>query len=551
MSTHDTPVLICGGGPVGLVLALELATRGAGCTLVNEGETTAPHPQGNTMNARTMEHYRRLGVAEKVRAIGLPPGHPTDSAYQTRLTGHELGRFTMPSTAEKMATGSAELEVTPEPLHRVSQMLVEALLKERADELPDSNMRFGWRLKGFTQNDEGVECEIEEVKSGRTETVRSAYLVGCDGAQSTVRRALDIRYSGEAGEDKTYMMGRMQSSYIDAPGIYDALKHPISFHIKVVNPELRCALITLDGKGKFLLFTKLDPGEEVSAEKARQTALAALGADVPVEVISTRPWTAGRALVADRYGEGRVFMAGDSIHVFTPTGGFGMNTGIDDAANLGWKLAAAIQGWGGASLLETYESERRPIGLRNTGESHRLALIDSGMPIDPHLEDETPEGERARADLTGYIYEKLPQMFAAQGIQLGARYDGSPLISAEDEDGPPPPDDAAGYAPSAYPGGRAPHFWRADGSALYDHFGPGFTLLKFGEADSSGIEEAAAARWVPLKTVEIDEPEGIKLYERRLALIRPDQHIAWRGTGGGDSPADPGALIDRVIGAGS
>jgi 2-polyprenyl-6-methoxyphenol hydroxylase-like FAD-dependent oxidoreductase len=503
------------------------------------------------MNARTMEHYRRLGVAEKVRAIGLPPGHPTDSAYQTRLTGHELGRFTMPSTAEKMATGSAELEVTPEPLHRVSQMLVEALLKERADELPDSNMRFGWRLKGFTQNNEGVECEIEEVKSGRTETVRSAYLVGCDGAQSTVRRALDIRYSGEAGEDKTYMMGRMQSSYIDAPGIYDALKHPISFHIKVVNPELRCALITLDGKGKFLLFTKLDPGEEVSAEKARQTALAALGADVPVEVISTRPWTAGRALVADRYGEGRVFMAGDSIHVFTPTGGFGMNTGIDDAANLGWKLAAAIQGWGGASLLETYESERRPIGLRNTGESHRLALIDSGMPIDPHLEDETPEGERARADLTGYIYEKLPQMFAAQGIQLGARYDGSPLISAEDEDGPPPPDDAAGYAPSAYPGGRAPHFWRADGSALYDHFGPGFTLLKFGEADSSGIEEAAAARWVPLKTVEIDEPEGIKLYERRLALIRPDQHIAWRGTGGGDSPADPGALIDRVIGAGS
>jgi 2-polyprenyl-6-methoxyphenol hydroxylase-like FAD-dependent oxidoreductase len=547
VSENHTSVLIVGGGPVGLVLAIDLAMRGVPCTLVNDGETTATHPQGNTMNARTMEHYRRLGVSKAVRALGLPPDHPTDSAYMTRLNGHEYARFPMRSTEEKMRPGSPELMVTPEPLHRVSQMLVEALLKERADELPHSAMRFGWRLTGFEQNESGVTAELEEAASGKKETIGCDYLVGCDGARSTVRRALGIRYEGEAGEDITYMMGRMQSSYIEAPGVYSALRNPISFHCKIINPDFRCAFITLDGKGKFLMFTKLDPGEEVSAERAHETARAAIGVDVPVKVISTRPWTAGRALVAERYGKRRVFMAGDAIHVFTPTGGFGMNTGIDDAANLAWKLAAACQGWGGPHLLATYESERRPIGQRNTGESYRLALVDSGMPVSPHLEEDTPEGESARAKLSEYMYEKLPEMFAAEGIQLGARYDGSPLISRENEKEDPPPDSPAGYTPSAYPGGRAPHLWLKDGSALFDHFGPGFTLLRLGESrvDVSGMERAAEARGVPFKTVDVEEPEVRSLYERSLVLIRPDQHVAWRG---GEPPADPGALIARVTG---
>jgi 2-polyprenyl-6-methoxyphenol hydroxylase-like FAD-dependent oxidoreductase len=348
MADLDTQVLVCGGGPMGLVLTLELASRGVPCAIVNESETVATHPQGNTMNARTMEHYRRLGLSGAVREMGLPPDHPTDSTYVTRLSGIEIARFRMPSSKEKMAPGSPDLKVTPEPLHRVSQMLVENILKKRADALPAADVRFGWRLTGFTQHSDHVEAKLEEAKSGRAETLRCAYLVGCDGARSTVRRALGIRYAGESAEERTYMMGRMQSTYIEAPGIYDVQANPISFHLKVLNPENRSAFITLDGKGKFLVFTKLAPGEEVSAERGREIARSQIGADVPVKVISARPWTAGNALVTDRYGEGRVFLAGDAVHLFTPTGGFGMNTGIDDAANLGWKLAAVVQGWGGS-----------------------------------------------------------------------------------------------------------------------------------------------------------------------------------------------------------
>lgn len=545
MPDLDTQVLICGGGPVGLCLTLELALRGVPCAIVNESGTVATHPQGNTMNARTMEHYRRFGVSKKVRETGLPPDHVTDSAYLTRLNGKEIVRFKMPSSAEKMAPGSPELEVTPEPLHRVSQMLVEAILKDQADALPAAEVRFGWRLLGFTQGAGHVEAELEEVRSGKKKTIRCAYLAGCDGAHSTVRRALGIRYAGDGGEDVNYMMGRMQSTYLEAPGIYDVLTNPRAFHTQVTNPEQRSAFITLDGKGKFLMFSKIDPGEEVSNEDARKIALAQIGADVPVKVISSKPWRAGQALVTERYGEGRVFMAGDAVHLFTPTGGFGMNTGIDDAANLGWKLAAVCQGWGGEGLLASYEAERLPIGVRNTSESHRMALLVSRMTISPHLEEDTPEGEAAREELKAYLLKELPELFGAEGIQLGARYDGSPLIDHAGET--PPPDDPAGYTPSACPGGRAPHFWLSDGRALYDELGEGFTLLRFdSEADASGLEAAAQERGVPFKVLDIDDSKGCALYEKNLVLIRPDQHVAWRGEA---PPPDPDALIARVTGA--
>jgi 2-polyprenyl-6-methoxyphenol hydroxylase-like FAD-dependent oxidoreductase len=545
MPDLDTQVLICGGGPVGLCLTLELALRGVSCAIVNKSGTVATHPQGNTMNARTMEHYRRFGISQKVRKTGLPADHITDSVYLTRLNGKEIVRFKMPSTDEKMAPDSPLLEVGPEPLHRVSQMLVEQILKDRADALPAADVRFGWRLLGFTQHADYVEAELEEAGSGKKETLRCAYLAGCDGAHSTVRRELGIRYAGDGGQDVNYMMGRMQSTYLEAPGIYDVLTNPPAFHTQVMNPEQRSAFITLDGKGKFLMFTKLDPGEEVSNHDAKKIALAQIGADVPVKIISSKPWMAGQALVTERYGEGRVFMAGDAVHLFTPTGGFGMNTGIDDAANLGWKLAAVCQGWGGEGLLASYESERQPIGVRNTSESHRMALLVSRMTISSHLEEESSEGESAREELKTYLIKELPELFAAEGIQLGARYDGSPLIDHAGET--PPPDDPVGYTPSACPGGRAPHIWLSDSRALHDELGEGFILLRFNsETDTSDLEASAQVREVPMKVLDIDDTKGRALYEKNLILIRPDQHVAWRGNA---SPPDPDALIARVTGA--
>jgi 2-polyprenyl-6-methoxyphenol hydroxylase-like FAD-dependent oxidoreductase len=545
VNANYTPILIVGGGPVGLVLAIDLALQGVPCALVNDGETTAQHPQGNTMNARTMEHYRRLGVSKTVRETGLPFDHPTDSAYFTHLNGFEITRFRMPSAEEKMRHGSPDLKITPEPLHRVSQMLVEAILKQRADDLPHSTMRFGWRLNGFEQDGDGVTAEIEEVASGRQESLRCDYLVGCDGGRSTVRQSLGIRYHGEGGEELNYMMGRMQSTYIEAPGIYNVLKSQKSFHFQITNPEFRGAFITLDGKGKFLVFSKLDPGAEISTEKTHAFIQKAIGAEVPVKILSAKPWSAGQGLVADRYGEGRVFLAGDAVHLFTPTGGFGMNTGIDDAANLAWKLAACHHGWGGPGLLESYEAERRPIGIRNTSESFRMARHVSNLKVPEAIEEDSPAGEQARTEVAAYLQDNLPELFAAQGIQLGARYDGSPLVAPDGTD--PPPDTAADYVPTACPGGRAPHAWLADGSPLFDHFGRGFTLLRLGgtQADTGGLERAAETRGIPLQVVDIEAPEVRGIYERDLALIRPDQHVAWRGD---EAPSDPEALLARITG---
>jgi len=273
-------------------------------------------------------------------------------------------------------------------------------------------------------------------------------------------------------------------------------------------------------------------------------ARAAIGADVEVKVLSVQPWVAGNALVADSYRDGRVFLAGDSVHLFTPTGGFGMNTGIDDAINLAWKFTAIVQGWASESLLDTYESERRPIGLRNTRASRELADRVATMDVSPTLEDDTPDGVRARAAASDHLngYE---EEFASLGIQLGMRYDDSPLIVPDGS--PPPPDSPVDYVPSACPGGRAPHCWLADGSSMLDRLGKPFTLAKLGGTDAStaSFEDAAAARGVPLDVIEVDDGAARDLYGRDLVLIRPDRHVAWRGN---TPPDDADGVIAMVTG---
>ena len=341
------------------------------------------------------------------------------------------------------------------------------------------------------------------------------------------------------------MMGRMLSTYVDMPDILDHLKTPNSFHFWTVNSDARAAFVAIDGKGKFQVLSKLLPGKTENEVDAEDLIRRALGADVPFKILLKKGWMAGLALVAEKYQEGRVFMAGDAVHLFTPTGGFGMNTGIDDAANLGWKLAARHQGWGGDGLLATYESERRSIAIRNTTMSRYFANAVAQIPVPEELEEDTPGGERARA-MVGEHLDGFREEFASLGVQLGAHYDGSPLIVP---DGTSPPEDhPSRYVPTACPGGRAPHFWRADGSALFDHFGQGFTLLRFGGglADTSNLEKAARKRGAPLDTVAVDEPEGRKLYEQNHALIRPDGHVAWRGD---EAPRDPDRLLDSVAGA--
>ena len=328
-----TPVLIVGAGMVGLTVAVELGQRGVPCTIVCDQPDTAAHPQGNTLNSRTMEHFRRLGLAEAIRAAGLPADHSMDIVYATRFAGWELARLAMPTTAEKTQhrPTNEHAALTPEPIHRCSFFLVEPILKRSLETMPSVTLAFGWRLNGFEQDADGVTATLEQVESGETTSTRCDWLVGCDGPRSTVRETLGIRYGGLGGEDEAFFRGRMLSSYVYAPTLTDLMPFPPGWHYWTVNADARSSVAALDGKGHYVALTRMPPGEDETTADAEASFRATIGApaglDVPLEIISVRGWTAGLALVADRYQDRRVFMAGDAVHLFTPTGRARNSTG--------------------------------------------------------------------------------------------------------------------------------------------------------------------------------------------------------------------------------
>jgi 2-polyprenyl-6-methoxyphenol hydroxylase-like FAD-dependent oxidoreductase len=545
--TRHVPVVIVGGGPVGLVLAVDLALRGVRTVVLESAETSRSFPKGNTHNARTMEHYRRLGVADAIREVGLPADYPTDVGYFTTLGGHELARIRMPSSREKLAQAEAAgpLDQVPEPIHRANQMYVEAILADRAAELEAIELRQGWRCTGFSDRGDAVEVGAERTDAGAHVALTCDHLIGCDGGQSLVRRALGIRYEGEGTLDQPFFGGAMVSTHLRIPGFYDRVAAAPCWQYWIVNPDCRTLLYALDGADEFLLQTRPGQGEdEPSDETVMRLVRRSAGFELDVELVGHGMWTAGQALVADSFGSGRVFLCGDAAHLFTPTGGFGMNTGIDDAANLAWKLAAAAQGWGGPELLASYEAERRPIAIRNTGAAHRLARNVGDVPMSPDLEEDSEAGAAARAE-AGAFLAGFGEEFASLGIQLGARYDGSPLVVPDGTE--PPPDDPAVYVPASCPGGRAPHVRLADGTSLFDRLDAGFTLLCLAGTGNAArdLEAEARDRGVPFSLVEVGDAVARELYPRDYTLIRPDRHVAWRG----DSLPGPSGLLDRVTGA--
>jgi 2-polyprenyl-6-methoxyphenol hydroxylase-like FAD-dependent oxidoreductase len=546
------PIAIVGGGPVGLLLALFLDRYGVRSVLFNTDAEVRPHPKGSTHNARTMEHHRRLGFATAIRALGLPPERPTDVRYFTRLNGWELARIPMPSEGEKLraVATSAATDQVPEPLLRANQLYVEQFLLERAREARNITVRFGWHVDRFEDDDDGATIHAEATENGAREVWRAQYLVGCDGGRSSVRRALALRYHGLGKLDVPHFGGRMVATHMRAPTLYrDHLARHHGWQYWMINPDMRATIITLAGDEEFLVFSKATddnappPDAEISA-KLQQ----GVGAAFAHKMLDHRLWTAGVALVAERFVAGRVILAGDAAHLFTPTGGFGMNTGMDDASNLAWKLAATVQGWGGAGLIQTYETERKPVAERNTNAARALNKNLTNYTVAPAIEHDTAEGAAARHMLGAHL-ASLGEQYASIGVQLGARYDGSPTVAGDEA---PPPDPLDRYIPSGIPGGRAPHYWlgegRGVGDSLYDRFGLGFTLLRLGgkAADGGAIEAAAKRHGLPLKVIDLPNDEARELYGRDLVLIRPDQYVAWRGNG---PPADPDRLINRIAGA--
>ena len=542
-----TEIAIVGGGPAGLMLAIELGCRDVACVVFDENTLPPQQPKANATSARTMEHYRRRGFSGEVRALGLPAGHPQDIVYTTRLARHELTRFHIPSSDQAATQASfgdyrEEAWPTPELPHRVQQMFIEPILKTQAERYPSVRTCFGHRVTAVHDEGERVRVEALDVRDGSTSTLEAHYAIGCDGPRSIVRQAMGVSYSGEGGVKRDFLGGQMVSLYFRSPDLYDVLGKGKAWQFWAVNPQQRALLCAINGTDTFVLMIQTKDGQSLDDLDVDTIFDGAIGAPFRYDMLSRTPWNAGYALVADAFRKGRLLVAGDAAHLFTPTSGMGYNTSIDDAVNLGWKLAAVVQGWAPETLLDSYETERRPIAQRNTAFAGRMADSIGRLPVTPLVEETGPEADAARVKLGAALAAHVASEFNTPGLQLGMRYT-SPIVAVEDT--PPPPDTTARYVPSGYPGARAPH--RRDGAgSLLDRFGRDFTLLVFGDIPSERWERAAEQQQIPLTIVRSDDAGARELYGADLVLIRPDHHIAWRGK----NSVDAGATLARATGNG-
>jgi 2-polyprenyl-6-methoxyphenol hydroxylase-like FAD-dependent oxidoreductase len=533
---NRVPVLIIGAGPVGMALAAELARYRVPSLVAEQTDGTIDHPRASAFNARTMEFCRRWGIAEAVREVGTPPDFPHDSIYCTSLTGYLIARIARPGHGG----GAAPLPFTPERPQRCNQLWFNPVMRAHVEGLETVDFRLRCRVEDFEERDDGVAVTLNHLETGETEQVLADYVVACCGGRSAVARALGVRlHDSTVLSHSINIFFRVKEMW----KLHDKGKAALNFFIGL--DGMWGGMTAQDGREHWRLTlhgTKhyVDP-KDVDAEACLKRLF---GGDFPHELINVVAW-ARREWVHDRFRRGRLILAGDAVHQNSPTGGFGMNTGVGDAVDLGWKLWAMTAGWGGDNLLASYEPERRPVALRNVGEAaenfRRYTLPDTTDVL-----DDGPAGQALRERLGRELQESQARMILTDGIALGYRYEGSPIVAPDGTDEPPDPPGV--YTPTARPGHRAPHGWLADGRSIIDLFGTGFVLLRLGgRAPSAGaIEAAAKARGVPLETVSVTEPALCDLYERQLVLVRPDGHVAWRGDA---EPDDAASLIDRVRGA--
>jgi 2-polyprenyl-6-methoxyphenol hydroxylase-like FAD-dependent oxidoreductase len=539
----NVPVLIAGAGPVGLSLALDLAWRGVSSLLVEPLAEVHPHPRAISIGVRTMEHFRRLGLDQQVIDAGVPRSRALDVIYVTRMLGREIFRFPIPSIDElardavTLAVQTPEIAASPYYKTWTAQSPLERMLRAEVARSAKIEARYGWRLDSLVESEQGVAAALVELATGRREEVATEYLIGSDGANSAVRGGLDIRMAGRG------TLGEAVGLYFKAPALGSRLGARPGVMYWVLAPGCGGVIYTIDGGDEWVFNRYFASGEAANTEEPITLIQRALGEALDIEILSAQKWLP-RQLVADRYQSARCFLAGDACHLFVPTGGFGMNTGIGDAVDLAWKIAARMEGWGGEKLLASYETERRPIGLFNTLEAaDNYDKSGTIFAVPEALEEDGAEGDAARAVIAALLPPKIKH-FAPIGVHLGSAYENSPLII--DDDTPPVPFDPVRYTPSARPGQRAPHAWLALGRSVLDLFGRSFTLLRFGSEKGEALIAAAREACLPLNVADIADEAIARLYERSLVLVRPDGYVAWRGD---FAPARPRDIIDRVRGA--
>jgi 2-polyprenyl-6-methoxyphenol hydroxylase-like FAD-dependent oxidoreductase len=542
----ETSVLIVGGGPVGLTLAIDLAWRGVDVTVAElrpAGEL--PAAKCNQISARSMEIFRRLGVARQLRDVGLPADYPADVVSTTTVTGIELSRVVLPSRSERYVakSGADSWWPTPEPSHRINQIYIEPVLFEHATMQPRIRILNRTEVESFTQDEHRVVAVAHDLDSGRRVSIACAYLIGCDGGKSAIRKAIGGTLVG------TPEVQRVQSTYIRAPELIDLLPGKRAWMYLSLNPR-RCGMtVAVDGHETWLVHNVLYHGETEFGSIDRDWAIRTIlgvGSGFRYDVISMEDWT-GRRLVADKFRDRRVFICGDAAHLWLPNGGYGMNAGIADAANLSWMLAASLGSWGAPSLLDAYEAERQPITeqvSRFTTDAG-LQMMRQRREVPAEIEMSGPIGEATRERIGRVAYDIAHRQQCAAGLNFGYFYESSPIIAYDGE--PHPAYTMHDFKSSTVPGCRAPHLWLSDGRSLYDALGADYTLIRLDPTvPVVGMVEAAARCNVSLAVLDVNTADARALYARKLVLVRPDQHVAWRGD---EEPANPMDLINLVRGA--
>ena len=529
----ETDVLIVGGGPVGLTLAVDLGQRGVRATLIEQKTAPQRLPKMERCNARTMEMFRRMGLAERIRAAGLPAHCSMDVFIVTSLVDPPLLHLPYPSVAEarKQIAACRDGTLPLEPYQLISQYTLEPLLKSVAETLPSISMCYGHELLSFTQDAQSVTAQVKSAKA--TTAIRAKYLVGCDGGSSIVRKSLGIKLAGEGN------LLRLRQALYRCDDLYERIPIGKGRRYHVADAQ-STQMIVQDDTRHFTLHSVVEKDADMATMFERTCAM-----PVKYDMLWVGEWTQ-HLLLADRYRDGRVLLAGDAVHLVIPTGGLGMNTGAGDAVDLGWKLAATLAGWGGPGLLESYEIERRQVGERNVAASTYASRGRRTWraAYKPDIRDNTPEGAATRANLAKIANVEQRKTNEMIGAELGYRYVGSPLIWPEPGEGPA--HDFMNYIPTTWPGARLPHVWLDDGSAIQDRIGPGYTLLRLaGKASPGPLAAAFATLHAPFSVLDIRSENARNLYGHDLILLRPDLHIVWRGN---QFPADPQKLAAIATG---
>lgn len=541
MQPERTPVLIVGGGPVGLALAGDLGWRGIRSVLVERTDGSIHQPKMDMIHQRTMEFCRRWGIVEWVENAGYNRNYTQDYAWVTALSGGwELGREPFPAPAEALPPPQS-----PQHKERCPQNFFDPVMRRFAERSRLATLHHETELVAFEDRGDEVMATVRDLRTGNERQIIASYLIGCDGASSQVRETLGIAMSGNP------VLTQTTNVVFRARNLERLFDVRPAYRFIFIGPEgTWCTLVAINGRDEWR-FSFIGEANKATLDEndMRAAIVRAVGREFDFEILSMMPWTR-RELTADHYRKGRVLLCGDAAHLLSPTGGFGMTTGLQEAVDLGWKLAAVASGWAPDALLDSYEVERKPIASRNVGEAAvnlGRMLTPRKQPPPPAVFETGPEGDAARTTYGDFYTEVMKPEWFTLGVTMGYRYDGSPIVVS---DGTPTPAlEVSTYTQTSRPGARAPHVWLEDGRSTLDLFGRSFVLLRLsGAQGGEALVAAARNAGVPLEVVSIDEDEVNRTYERRFVLVRPDGHVAWRSD---DDPGDAGAraIVETIRGA--